>query len=86
MIWVSVISFLLIVSIMYYATRKDRVDWIGIGLVEGLLIFVFSVSLALVCFPEPNAPSPLDVYRGRTTLEITYRNGVPVDSVVVFNK
>ncbi len=31
--------------------------------------------------PEPTA---LDVYRGKTTLEITYRDGAPVDSVVVF--
>lgn len=28
----------------------------------------------------------IDVYRGRTVLEITYRNGVPIDSTVVFKK
>lgn len=27
---------------------------------------------------------PLDVYRGKTTLEITYRDSVAVDSVVVY--
>lgn len=27
---------------------------------------------------------PIDVYRGKTTLEITYRDSVPIDSVVVF--
>lgn len=28
----------------------------------------------------------IDVYRGRTVLEITYRNGVPIDSAIVFKK
>ena len=27
---------------------------------------------------------PIDVYRGKTTLEITYRDSVAVDSVVVY--
>lgn len=31
-----------------------------------------------------DTPTSMDVYQGKTTLEITYRNGVPVDSVVVF--
>lgn len=29
-------------------------------------------------------PGAIDVYRGKTTLEITYRDGIPVDTVVVF--
>ena len=31
-----------------------------------------------------NIPTALDVYRGKTTLEITYRDSVAVDSVVVY--
>jgi hypothetical protein len=31
-----------------------------------------------------NFPTAMDVYQDKTTLEITYRDGVPVDSVVVF--
>ena len=31
-----------------------------------------------------NTPTTLDVYRGKTTLEITYRDSVAVDSVVVY--
>ena len=26
----------------------------------------------------------MDVYQGKTTLEVTYKDGIPVDSVVVF--
>ena len=29
-------------------------------------------------------PTALDVYQGKTTLEITYRDSIPVDSVVVW--
>ena len=29
-------------------------------------------------------PSAIDVYRGKTTLEITYKDGVAIDSVVVY--
>lgn len=29
-------------------------------------------------------PTAMDVYKGKTTLEITYRDSIPVDSVVVF--
>lgn len=33
---------------------------------------------------EDNKCSATDVYQGKTTLDITYRDGVPIDSVVVF--
>lgn len=29
-------------------------------------------------------PQAIDVYRGKTTLQITYQDSIPVDSVVVF--
>lgn len=29
-------------------------------------------------------PSAMDVYRGKTTLQITYKNNVPIDSTVVY--
>ena len=31
-----------------------------------------------------STPKALDVYRGKTTLEITYRDSVAIDSVVVY--
>lgn len=31
-----------------------------------------------------DTPSAIDVYQGKTTLEITYKDGVAIDSVVVF--
>lgn len=33
---------------------------------------------------NPNTPTAIDVYQGKTTLEITYRDSIPIDTVVVF--
>lgn len=43
----------------------------------------FLVGLAFQCSIASKRPTAMDVYQGKTTLEITYKNGVPVDSVVV---
>lgn len=40
---------------------------------------VFILSLSYVCKPKA-----IDVYRGKTTLEITYKDRVPIDSTVVW--
>ena len=45
------------------------------------------IALCTVCvcgIIRISSPQAIDVYRGRTTLEITYRDSVPVDSIVVF--
>ena len=39
---------------------------------------------AFVSLMEYNTPTALDVYRGKTTLEITYRDSVTIDSTVVY--
>lgn len=46
----------------------------GIG--AGILILA-------ICFPN-EGPKAIDVYRNKTTLQITYKNEIPVDTVVVF--
>lgn len=35
---------------------------------------------------ENNIPTALDVYRGKTELEITYKDSVAIDSTVVYKK
>lgn len=63
----------------------------GEGFVYG---FVFSVSVLIAIFlgiylfhePTDKTPTAVDVYRGKTTLEITYRDSVAVDSVVVWKE
>jgi hypothetical protein len=52
-----------------------------VGLLVGTAIVMASVFITMFTSPIPTA---IDVYRGKTDLEITYRNGEIVDSTVVF--
>lgn len=51
-----------------------------IVLISTILTFIIFV-LVIVYMTEPRA---INVYRGNTTLEITYKNGIPIDSTVVW--
>ena len=52
-------------------------------------VFILVGIIGGVCCNTPNntlniTPSALDVYRGKTTLEITYRDSIAIDSTVVY--
>lgn len=47
-----------------------------------LCIFTLIILIATLSLKEK--PKAIDVYRGKTTLEITYKDGIAVDSTVVF--
>jgi purine-cytosine permease-like protein len=54
-----------------------------------VVIIVLSVVVAFIGWCGCNIgtsgkPTAMDVYQGKTTLEIPYKDGVPIDSVVVF--
>lgn len=46
--------------------------------------FFLSFTSCILLFIHLMKPTAIDVYEGKTTLEITYRDGVPVDSTVVW--
>ena len=50
---------------------------------EFITIVMMAISIIFICYYISSEPTAMDVYQGKTTLEITYKNGVPVDSVVV---
>lgn len=50
--------------------------------VAGAILGIAAVIVQECC--EVALPTALDVYRGKTTLEITYRDSVAVDSIVVY--
>lgn len=58
----------------------DR-DVLRAGLLASSLLFLTIIVSLSISLAKPTA---IDVYRGRTTLEITYKDSIPVDSVVVF--
>ena len=51
-----------------------------------LIVSIITFISAVFTTIELRNPTAIDVYRGKTVLEITYRNGVPIDSAVVFKK
>ena len=54
-------------------------------ILAGLVFLLAYVSSGLIIMGiHNNEPTAIDVYRNRTTLEITYRDSIPVDTIVVF--
>ena len=47
-------------------------------------LFVYSFLVFILSLSCVYKPSAIDVYRGKTTLEITYKDKIPVDSTVVW--
>lgn len=52
--------------------------------VIGLITFLSTIIILVFAVALKNKPKAIDVYRGKTTLEITYKDEVPIDSVVVW--
>ena len=55
----------------------------GYGLLLGVVLTFISCLISFVIV-DSQGIEPIDVYRGNTTLEITYRDSVAIDSVVVY--
>ena len=48
-----------------------------------------AVALFTICICgiiKISTPQAIDVYRNKTTLEITYRDSIPIDSTVIFKE
>ena len=59
-----------------------------IGIEDAICIIIVGIVLGM-CISEKvlnNGPSAIDVYRGKTELEIMSINGVPKDTTVVYKK
>lgn len=71
--FVFVISLLIFVSVVY-----------DISLSSLITIHLLTLGIFVSLIVLSKAPTAMDVYQGKTTLEITYKDGVAVDSTVVF--
>lgn len=85
-----VILAILIAIILIFLFAKDVVRGHGsclIGLLGVPIGSIFLAVLIYMAFNEAN-PSiqPIDVYQGKTTLEIIYRDGIAVDSIVIWKE
>lgn len=82
MILISIIIILIGVIILLLMEYKESSSGTATcGFISGC---ISCLGVIILCLSYFEIPSALDVYRGRTTLKITYENKVPVDTVVVF--
>lgn len=54
------------------------------GICFGVFLLTFIGTGILINSLIYSNPKAIDVYRGKTTLQITYQDSIPVDTVVVF--
>lgn len=48
------------------------------------IIMILNIIIAFCLIINLRKPKAIDVYKGNATLEITYKDSVPIDSVVVW--
>ena len=76
-LFINLFSLIIFVNIMKDNCEVDCRSILGL-----VLIFTTIVSILLLIYVEK--PRAIHVYQGLTTLEITYKDGTPIDSVVVW--
>jgi hypothetical protein len=57
-----------------------------IGKAQRLVVLFGVFYIIIINYDTWAKPTAIDVYRGQTTLEINYENGVPQDTIVVWKK
>lgn len=60
---------------------RKTVDNFAVGYITAAIVAISFLFISDIC---DNKPQAMDVYRNKTTLQITYEDSVPVDTVVVF--
>ena len=60
----------------------EKIGMLILGTLAATCIYVALTDAG--CPHSTNTPTALDVYRDKTTLEITYRDSVAIDSTVVY--
>jgi hypothetical protein len=78
---IAIIISVIFITLLYIAniTVNDNT----LRCVIGILLVCFS-SLLGTSISEYLTIPPIEVYRGNTELEITYKNDIPIDTVVVW--
>lgn len=76
--FILILSF--IVNVLFDGTDTKIISWLC-AIICGIIF-----TIVLIDYISKYKPTALDVYQGKTTLEITYRDSIPVDSTVVYKE
>lgn len=52
----------------------------------GVINIIIGIVIVVCILRALFTPTAMDVYKGRTELEVTYKGKIPIDSVVVYKK
>lgn len=80
---IACVIFMMIILIGAIASDANDSGITCMGLCGGI---VFAGLLYIIFEEVDPSIQPIDVYRGKTTLEITYRDSVAIDSIVVWKE
>ena len=85
MIWINILLALLSIPALVFGCVKAEEEklWGGFVALVAATVLAFN-TISVIERKQINTPTALDVYRGKTTLEITYRDSVAIDSTVVY--
>ena len=83
-ITIGIFLIFLIFITLYLSDKKGDDFNMGIGMGFVLFsLFIIETCLVTNIIKDPQ-PAAIDVYQGKTTLEYTIRDGVKIDSIVVW--
>lgn len=81
-IWITIIVGVITIGITIYFVYRY-----GIHIKKLFVIFILGglFSMSILNLIESKQPKPIDVYRGKTTLKISYIDSIPQDTLVIWN-
>ena len=81
----AIIGFIIVTIVIVLCVIEIKEEG-NIVLSKLLLIIAIIGLLFIIVSYISNAPTAMDVYKGKTELKITYEGKTPVDSVVIYKK
>lgn len=77
----GIIGFVIVISVIAACVIVMKEDNITLSII---LLIMAIIGLSIMIASLSITPTALDVYKGKTELQITYKGTIPIDSVVVF--
>jgi hypothetical protein len=77
----GIIGLAIVISVIATCVIEIKEDNITLSIVLPIMAII---GLSIMIVSLSITPTALDVYKGKTELQITYKGTIPIDSVVVF--
>ena len=81
------ITFIIVIAVaivmLIYSMVTSKMDAFLCGVIFNVCV-IFAVILGITMWHKKPSPQEIDAYRNKTTLQITFKDSVAIDSVVVW--